>query len=1416
MALAGAAALPERASGVALFADISGFTSLTEMLAAELGPQRGAETLTELLSQMYGALIAPIDLYRGSVISFSGDAITCWFGGDDGRRALTAALAMQNATRRLASFVTPGGYSMTLAVKVAVVAGPVRRFSVGDPQYGLIDVLAGRTLDALAAAEHLAERGEIVLDVATAARLAAEIELASERAERPGGLRVAIVAGVRQPARPDPWPDLARAPLAAEQVRRWLPVACAERLERAAGAFAAELRPAAALFLAFGGIDYDEDEDAAVMLDALIRRVQHLAAVYGGTLLQLTIGDKGSYLYLAFGAPVSHDDDAARAVACARELILMTAQLGFVADVRAGIARGMMYAGAYGSDTRRTYGVLGDATNLAARLMQAAPLGEVRCDAPTTRAARRSWVFEALVPLRLKGKAAAVAVYRPLRQANAPSAPGTPDASGAAPLIGRSHERLALADQVSALGAGHGGLLLIAGEAGIGKSRLMAELAALATAEGASVLAGRGHSIEQHTPYRAWRDVIAALLDLELSAPPEAQREQARLSVAALAPRLAQRTPLLNDVLPLDLAATPLTNALEGALRQESLFGLLATLMAERARSGPLAILLDDAHWLDSVSLDLVRHVARAISAAAVPVVLALALRPAEETAAAAAIQELQAQPGARLILPGALAAHEIDALALARLGLPPGGLPTQAAAVIREQSAGNPFFAEELAATMLDRGIISIEQADGDLRCRFDASSMQAHVALPDTLQGLVLARIDRLPPEQQFTLKVAAVIGRSFAEGPLRATLERFQPDSAATLHTQLAELVRRELTRLELAEPELSYVFRHIMTQEVAYQTLLYAQRREIHQAVGGWFERVYADRDRAALAPIAPVLAYHYHLAENGQRERVYARLAGEEAARRYANAEARSFLDRAIELTPADQLNERLELLLLREQVANLQGDRATQLHDLEHIAALADRLADDAWRAEALLRRAEYAELTGDYPGALAHAQQALALAEGLALPAVQIKALVRRGRVQFLQSEFGQARSTFEQAHALAHDSTAEADILRNLSLVALNQSDYQDATMFALRALERFQRAGNRVGESAALGNIAAAAYFQGDYAAARRAYEQILANSRIVGDRLGESDALGNLGAVAREQGDYLRAREYFRQAVAACRMIDNRWGEAAALNGLGNVALAQGQYDAARRFQEDTLALSRAIGYRLFESIALVNLAEAWTATGAFEQAYAAVAEGLHQFHEAGDRRNESWALAVQALALLLAGQAQSAAQAAEAGAALAREVGARAEEGLALTMCGRAREALGRPDAGQAYQQAVALWHELGEHRLSLDAHAGLARLALASGDAPGARQAIQPVLAFLALAESLDGTGEPILIALTCVRALAAVHDRRGTLILERSYQVLTDRARAIADDTLRSQFLTRMAAHRELEALWLQHTESK
>lgn len=439
MALAEGRTLPEAARGCALLADLSGFTPLAEAFTRALGVERGAEELTREVNRALALVTDEVHRYRGSVVSFGGDAMTCWFDGDVPARAVACALAIQKTVQALEAVTAPGGVEVSLGVKVAVAYGTVHRVLAGDPSQQVVEALAGDVMRDLAAGAALAQRGEIVVNHALATALGDGLAVGAWRgggagadgggeANRAtggdggscasgGGGACAPVISLRAAAEPAPWPPLAAGALDDERARPWLAPSVYARVKAHQSATLAELRPAATLFLRFAGIDHDSDPEAGSRLDAFVRWVQTVAARFEGTLLQLVHDDKGAYFHLVFGVPVAHRDDALRAVRAARALQRPPPEHAVIRDVAAGLAWGPLRTGAYGSPAQRAYTVFGDRANLAARLMAAAEPGTTLCGEKIRLAAQGEIDFEALTPIHVKGMADPVAAYRPRGEA---------------------------------------------------------------------------------------------------------------------------------------------------------------------------------------------------------------------------------------------------------------------------------------------------------------------------------------------------------------------------------------------------------------------------------------------------------------------------------------------------------------------------------------------------------------------------------------------------------------------------------------------------------------------------------------------------------------------------------------------------------------------------------------------------------------------------------------------------------------------------------------------------------------------------------------------------------------------------------------------------------------------------------------
>ena len=845
--------------GAVLLTDIAGFTTLTERMDGA-GPA-GVEELSRLLNACFTDLIEIIEAHGGLVMKFAGDALVAVWTGTAETLAETAHRAAQCALL-LQRQMPVGGAA--LSMRVSLGAGEVRHMVLGGVRERWASRLAGPAMrDALGVIAR-AEPGGVVLSP-TVARLLADAAKISPLSG--GGARLEAVTPLAlRPARP---PAVQARDVAA--LFGHVPAAVRDRIVAGQGGWLAEFRRVSVLFINVPEVD----DDPARSLDraqTVMRAIQTVLDRYEGTVDNLGDDHAGLTLVAALGLPAwAHEDDAARAVRIALAVRTGLRGLGLASAI--GVATGRLFCGAIGSKRRRAYSMVGDAMNRCARLMVLAE-NDVLCDQATRQAATRGIRFEFLRAEELKGKAGAVAIYRPLGEAAATLAPHRG-------IVGRESERAALRERLAALHArGEAGVVIIEGEAGIGKSTLLAEFRAMAAETGLRVLAGSGDSLERANSYHAWRGVFADVCGFPPDADEAERAELLRLFLAGH-PGAERLAPLLNPALGLHLPENEITAEMTGRSRAEATTGLLLQFLAGASAAEPLVVILEDAHWADSASLALALEVQRKVPR----LLLVLATRPLDAPVPEAWTALREAAGGHRIAL-GPLAGEEV--LALIRRRLDVDALPAPVARFICEKAEGHPFFSEELAYALRDAGHLVIRDrhcalapGTGDLRS----------LGFPANVQGVVSERIDRLSPRERLAIKIASVTGRSFS---LR-TLLAIHPvaDDHAHLPACLERLVALAFTQRTETDGGPAFAFQHNIIQEVAYEQLLFAQRQELHGRLAGFIEQ----QDGTNY----PMLAHHWRHAATPARAIHYLDLAGDEALRRYANREAIEFLAQAIQL-----------------------------------------------------------------------------------------------------------------------------------------------------------------------------------------------------------------------------------------------------------------------------------------------------------------------------------------------------------------------------------------------------------------------------------------------------------------------------------------------------------------------------------
>jgi class 3 adenylate cyclase/tetratricopeptide (TPR) repeat protein len=1116
--LAGGRPLPDRTEGTALFADISGFTPLTEALRQALGARLGAEELTRYINMVYDVLVAAVERYGGSVISFAGDSMLCWFDAADGKtapRALACARDMQSAMQEFKAVALPNGKTTALTLKIAVASGTAQRFIVGYPAIHYLDTLAGATIVRTAAAEHLAQKGEILVDEATLYALSdpETIRIHEWRTDPDSQEAFAVLESYAELVAPTPLAPLPELEVA--QLRAWL------HKEQIADkqVFQTEFRPVVTLFVRFIGIDFDSDA-AHEQLNMFIQQAQLSTARYGGAILQLTIGDKGSYALIGLGALSTHEDDAQRALKLALNLRDNASMLGFLQPLQIGISIGTALVGPYGGQTRSTYSVQGDEVNLAARLMQAAAPGEILVTEQLQKMYSAMFTFEARPPLSLKGKAAPVRAFL-LAGEQAQRAIRLQEPTYTLPMVGRERELQLIEAHLDAVRQGKAQVIGIVGGAGMGKSRLVAEVIRLARQKGFAGFGGACQADSIDTPYQAWRSIWTAFFNLDTALPFDQRQPALDVELERYAPHRRVALPLLGIVLGIDIPNNDFTRSLESKYRQSALHALLEDCLRAAAQSEPLLIVIEDLHWIDPLSHDLLEALARLL--VDVPICFILAYRPPQLARLEA--QRIEALPHfTRLVLSELDTAEATQALhtKLAQLyPAPDRELPPFLIEKLTSVAQGNPFFLEELVNYLHDQRLDP-----------YDPETLE-RVELPDSLHTLIISRIDQLCESEKNTLSAASVIGRLFRVGWLTG----YYPDlgDAAALKATLDQLSQMEITLPDETDTALAYLFKHIVTHEVIYEKLPFATRARLHEQLAQYLETEITAGTLSRRA-LLDNLVYHYLRSRNLEKQRAYLHEAAQAALTVSAGLTAAAYLTRLLELTPEG-----------------------------------------DPLRSSVARQLAEAYRYNGDYTAARAALEQAQAAAQ---TEEDQVAAFILAGALLSQQGDYQGAQAVLTEALPLARQNGNQPNLCRALYTLGVQRSRLgkpDEARPFILESLEIAEALDDLKTQAQAYNLLAIMAARQGAPDAGER-FQNLYTWSLEVGDRLMTLMALTNLGVLAEERTEYQVAREHFQEALRIAYEIGAQDSIALSLVNIANEEIKLREFALARAHLVEGLRLS----------------------------------------------------------------------------------------------------------------------------------------------------------------------------------------------------------------------------------------------
>jgi predicted ATPase/tRNA A-37 threonylcarbamoyl transferase component Bud32 len=820
----------------------------------------------------------------------------------------------------------------------------------------------------------------------------------------------------------------------------------------------------------------------------------------------------------------------------------------------------------------------------------------------------------------------------------------------AAHFVGRETEIDQLTQAVQAAVNKHGGAILIGGESGVGKSRLLNEFRTRALVQGALVLRGQAISAGGQ-PYAAWREVARWLLLLT-------QLTELQASV------LKALVPDIDQLLEREIPEAPALDPKEARLR---LLTTITDLVRQACAARSIVLLMEDWHWADANSTALLNQLSR--SAIDQALLIAITYRDDEAPNFKDQIQFSQ------LIKLPRFNADNIAQLAAAMLG--PAGEAPHLINFLQRETEGNVFFVVEVMRALAEE--------TGQL-------DRVAYAALPVSvfasgIRNVVNRRLDRVPLEDRAALQLAAIAGRQLDLAILRSASAQTDWDHWL--------IVCADAAVLEVQDDR--WQFAHDKLREGVLRRLEVDQQRALHQTIAASIEQVYAQN----LAAHYGELAYHFGEAQQTDRERHYARLAGQQAAAQFDNDHAAQYLNRALELTDENDLIERYELLLARERVFDLQGAKDLRADDLAALGNLAEQVHDDRKRAEVALRQASFHEGQGDFETAIVSAQRAIAISEAAQLIESEAAGYFRWGQMLWSRAEYAEANTQLGRALSIAREADlkeVELECLRNLGLVAWSQDDPAGAENYFDQSLQLCRSVGDKRSEAKALNNLGLARLDQYDFAAAQAYFNQSYQIFQSMGDRRGEAGALGNLGLTALERGDYANGQTYVERYLSISRAIGDRQAESIAGVNLSLIFYYLGQLDLAETYGRSALSFSRAIGSKRVEAYALHRLGNILLAANRVSEATESYQHALNLRRELGQQHLALESLAGLAQTSLASGQLNEAHdQVKEIRQHLQTEAIDGTDEPFRIHLiCYRVLKAIDDPQAGEVLQQAYAL------------------------------------------------------------------------------------------------------------------------
>jgi|GEM_PF-1007000 len=914
--------------GPVMFVDLARFTPFVLSFCA--AGQKGIETLQGILTEYFGKLVDGIYDYGGDVYNFAGDAMlvgfTCDPGESDAQCASRAVACANHLRTDLASYenLEALGQQYSMQLKFGVSFGNYHYLLLGHEDFWYTPLLLGEPVQSAIDAEHHAEGGEIFVDR----------DIWNNLPEPKTGHPVNGFVKLES-SRNDAHESDIQDPFTADSHNGDLLEDCARFMEPVLFRLATtshsdywgDYREVTCLFVRFTNVSVTGDVAVALTkLNEIYRFVQESAKAYGAILNRVELGDKGFVFFFMLGAPTGMENKCTLAGRLA--LKLLNPPFPHRISAQIGVATGYGYCGDIGAPRRKDYTITGEVVNLAARLMTYAEASGIYIDTATRDRFDERLVTTEIPNVELKGIPEPVTICRLHSEATRHQSALIHFSEQ---MIGRGDELSFLLDLYRRSREGTTKFCAVVGAPGAGKSRLMSAFLKELPDAAVGSYVGVCYSYEQFAPYSCWKTLLLEFFGITHEDNPVIAREKISLTLRELEGVSEEWSFVIAQTMSIPAEEAPLTKNLDPSQKTRRVYQIIQLLIERRAESQPLVFCFDDVHWMDDASLRLIEYLSQRLSNAAV--LMILFTRDQEPLPA------LERLPDIEKLTLDPLSTEGSRTLLRVRLALPQPDEELEDR--ILEKAEGNPYYIESIVHNLHEQGILTTVET-GNTRLRSDVRQIQ----LPETLQDLVLTRIDQLNEDQKTVLRIASVIGRVFPYELLKVLLPATLKISS--LGEILARLEALDLVPLAGNSP-LTYYFKHAVIRDVAYETLPLERREALHKSIAMKLESGAAETENKP----ADLLAYHFVAGNELEKGLTYTIAAGRQAADKFANQDAVYHFTRALRILGANEYKDRSEnRQVVREQLAHVYRQAGMYAEAIDLLTECLERPASPVRRAD--------------------------------------------------------------------------------------------------------------------------------------------------------------------------------------------------------------------------------------------------------------------------------------------------------------------------------------------------------------------------------------------------------------------------------------------------------------------------------